>query len=78
MTQKKYKYHYKQLEDRSWGSLEADGQAQRKANIKATQKASAMLADNAFADNVPDDLDKYGSVNIEPTHVATVNILESN
>ena len=76
MPERKYKYRYKHLEERSWGSLEADGRAQREANIKANKKASAMLADDAFADDVPDDLDRHGYVDIQPTHVASHSVLE--
>jgi len=76
MPEKKYKYRYKHLEDRSWGSLEADGRTQREANIEASKRASAMLADDAFSNDVPDDLDKHGSIDIQPTHVASHSVLE--
>ena len=73
---RKNKSRHKSIEERSWGSIEAHDRAQREQDRLAWQKASEGLSDDAFADDVPDDLDRDGAINLYPTHVASRNVLE--
>lgn len=73
---KKSKSRHKSIEERSWGSIEAHDRAQREHDLAAWKKNSELLADDAFADDVPDDLDRDGYVSISATHVASRNVLE--
>ncbi len=70
------KSRHKNIEDRSWGSIEAHDRAQREQDRLAWQKASEGLSDDAFANDVPDDLDRDGYVSKHTTHVASRNVLE--
>jgi hypothetical protein len=72
----KTRNRYQNIEERSWGSLEAHDKAQRELDIKGWKKNSEMLAKDAFADDVPDDLDRDGYVSKHTTHVASRNVLE--
>ena len=73
---KKSKSRHKSIEERSWGSIEAHDRAQREQDRLAWQKASEGLSDDAFADDVPDDLDRDGYVSRSATHVASQSVLE--
>lgn len=73
---RKNKSRHKSIEERSWGSIEAHDRAQREQDRLAWQKASEGLADDAFADDVPDDLDRDGYVSRNATHVASQSVLE--
>ena len=70
------KSRYQKINERPWGSLEAHDQAKRKENAKAWQKISEMLPDNAFGDNVPDDIDQHGYFRKEETHIHTHSAIE--
>lgn len=72
----KTKNRYQNIDERSWGSLEAHDKAQRDLNVKGWKKNSEMLPDNAFADDVPDDLDRDGYIPRNTTHVASKSVLE--
>ena len=72
----KTKNRYQNIDERSWGSLEAHDKAQRDLNVKGWKKNSEMLPDNAFADDVPDDLDRDGYIPRSVTHVASKSVLE--
>ena len=72
----KTKNRYQNIDERSWGSLEAHDKAQRDLNVKGWKKNSEMLPDNAFADDVPDDLDRDGYIPRSVTHVASESVLE--
>lgn len=72
----KTKNRYQNIDERSWGSLEAHDKAQRDLNVKGWKKNSEMLPDNAFADDVPDDLDRDGYIPRNVTHVASKSVLE--
>lgn len=72
----KRKHRYQSIEERSWGSLEAHDKAQREQNVKAWKKNSESLPGNAFADDVPDDLDRDGYISKSVTHVASKSVLE--
>ncbi len=72
----KTKNRYQNIDERSWGSLEAHDKAQRDLNVKGWKKNSEMLPDNAFADDVPDDLDRDGYIPRNATHVASKSVLE--
>lgn len=39
------------------------------ANRVAWDKATKGMPNDAFADNVPDDIDRHGRVSLKPTHV---------
>lgn len=73
---RKNKSRHKSIEERSWGSIEAHDRAQREQDRLAWQKASEGLADDAFANDVPDDLDRDGYVSRSATHVASQSVLE--
>lgn len=73
---RKNKSRHKSIEERSWGSIEAHDRAQREQDRLAWQKASKGLPDDAFADDVPDDLDRDGYVSRSATHVASQSVLE--
>lgn len=73
---RKNKSRHKSIEERSWGSIEAHDRAQREQDRLAWQKASEGLADDAFANDVPDDLDRDGYVSRNATHVASQSVLE--
>jgi len=73
---RKNKSRHKSIEERSWGSIEAHDRAQREQDRLAWQKASEGLPDDAFADDVPDDLDRDGYVSRSATHVASQSVLE--
>jgi len=73
---RKNKSRHKSIEERSWGSIEAHDRAQREQDRLAWQKASKGLPDDAFADDVPDDLDRDGYVSRNATHVASQSVLE--
>ena len=73
---RKNKSRHKSIEERSWGSIEAHDRAQREQDRLAWQKASEGLSDDAFADDVPDDLDRDGYVSRSATHVASQSVLE--
>ena len=72
----KTKNRYQNIDERSWGSLEAHDKAQRELNIKGWKKNSELLADDAFADDVPDDLDRDGYISRSVTHVPSKSVLE--
>ena len=72
----KTKNRYQNIDERSWGSLEAHDKAQRELNIKSWKKNSETLADDAFADDVPDDLDRDGYISKSVTHVPSKSVLE--
>ena len=72
----KTKNRYQNIDERSWGNLEAHDKAQRDLNVKGWKKNSEMLPDNAFADDVPDDLDRDGYIPRSVTHVASKSVLE--
>ena len=72
----KTKNRYQNIDERSWGSLEAHDKAQRDLNVKGWKKNFEMLPDNAFADGVPDDLDRDGYIPRSVTHVASKSVLE--
>jgi|GEM_PF-6501209 len=74
MENKKSKYH--KLKERPWGSLEAHDKAQRERNINSWKKLSEKLPDNAFGDNVPDDIDRHGYINKEVTYIHTHSVIE--
>lgn len=69
---------YQNINDRTWVSVEAHDKSRRKSDVEANKKLSAMFTKNAFADDVPDDIDKHGSISVQHTHVYSVNILENN
>ena len=46
------------------------------ASKVAWEKATEGLPKNAFADDVPDDIDRHGTVRTGPTHVSSKSILE--
>lgn len=73
---RKNKSRHKSIEERSWGSIEAHDRAQREQDRLAWQKASKGLPNDAFADDVPDDLDRDGYVSRNATHVASQSVLE--
>ena len=73
---RKNKSRHKSIEERSWGSIEAHDRAQREQDRLAWQKASEGLSDDAFANDVPDDLDRDGYVSRNATHVASQSVLE--
>lgn len=73
---RKNKSRHKSIEERSWGSIEAHDRAQREQDRLAWQKASEGLSDDAFANDVPDDLDRDGYVSRSATHVASQSVLE--
>lgn len=72
----KRKNRYQNIDERSWGSLEAHDKAQREQDIAAWKKNSELLADDAFADDVPDDLDRDGYISRSVTHVPRKSVLE--
>jgi hypothetical protein len=72
----KRKHRYQSIDERSWGSLEAHDKAQREQDVAAWKKNSESLPENAFADDVPDDLDRDGYVSRNVTHVASQSVLE--
>ena len=47
-----------------------------KANKVAWDRATQGMPKDAFADNVPDDIDRHGTVRPGPTHVPSRSILE--
>ena len=73
---RKNKSRHKSIEERSWGSIEAHDRAQREHDLAAWKKNSELLADDAFADDVPDDLDRDGYIPRSVTHVASKSVLE--
>jgi len=73
---KKYKRSHKKIEDRPWSSIEAHDKAQRELDIEGWKKNSELLADDAFADDVPDDLDRDGYISRSVTHVPSKSVLE--
>lgn len=72
----KRKNRYQNIDERSWGSLEAHDKAQRALDIEGWKKNAEMLPYNAFADDVPDDLDRDGYISRSVTHVASKSVLE--
>ena len=70
------KHRYQNIDERSWGSLEAHDKAQREQDKKAWELNKLMLPENAFADDVPDDLDRDGYISKNATHVISRNVLE--
>jgi hypothetical protein len=70
------KHRYQSIDERSWGSLEAHDKAQREQDVKAWKKNSENLPENAFSDDVPDDLDRDGYISKSVTHVASKSVLE--
>ena len=72
----KRKNRYQNIDERSWGSLEAHDRAQRELDIEGWKKNSELLADDAFADDVPDDLDRDGYISRSVTHVPSRSVLE--
>lgn len=76
-------YEYKILEnvsDGRGGTASIDGMDKNhrdwlQANKMAWDEANANLSDDAFADNVPDDIDRDGTVSKQATHIWTDHYL---
>ena len=65
-----YKNRYQNVNNRSWGSLEAHDKTQREQNAEAWAAASKNLPPNAFADDDPRaDDDAHKKYYPQPTMV---------